>query len=329
MQLGYISLGHISIDGSKLKANASKHKAMSREYMKKEIKRLEKEIQEALETAQQEDEKDEIQLSLLPKWTDHDILDHQKRLQKIKEALKDLDERKPEKDSREPEKDQINFTDSESRIMPTKTQGIIQGYNPQLAVDADHQFIVGYKMSNHSNDKRQFQGVLASVQENTDQTPEKVSADNGYFTAENISTAEKAHVDAYISASKEGKKNRNPYDKSNFSYIPENDTYVCPAGHTMKLKKTVYANNPDKETKWSYRCEECLTCPFQKDCVKSKTGKRTVDRKESDLIREAMRTKVQSDEGKMMYAKRLNGRLALFLLVACLMYDRYNDDGIL
>jgi len=130
MDLGYISLGHISIDGSKLKANASKHKAMSRERMKQEIVRLEGEIREALEQAKQAEEQDESQGSLFPETVNPEVLDRQARLAKIQAALQALEERKPEAESKTPEKDQINFTDEESRIMDTKTQGVIQGYNP-------------------------------------------------------------------------------------------------------------------------------------------------------------------------------------------------------
>jgi len=159
-------------------------------------------------------------------------------------------------------------------------------------------------MSNTPSDQQQFQEVLSAVQENTGKTPEKVSADAGYFSADNIQAASDAQVDAYIAPTREGKAKGNAFDKSNFTYEPERDTYTCPAGHRMALKQTVNANNPDKETTWLYETEACLTCPFQQKCVKSKTGKRTVQRSESDPIREAMRTKVQSDEGKAIYRRR-------------------------
>lgn len=187
MNLGYISLGHVSIDGSKLKAHASKHKAMSRERMKQEIQRLENEIRQALQQAQQADEQEEGQLSLFPESVDTEVQDRQVRLTKIKEALKQLEERKPEAESKTPEKDQMNFTDPESRIMDTKTQGVIQGYNPQIGVDANHHMIVGIQMSNSTSDQKQFEGVLDSIQENTGHMPEKASADAGYFSADKYS----------------------------------------------------------------------------------------------------------------------------------------------
>jgi transposase len=304
MKLGYASLGHVSIDGSKVKAHASKHKAMSRERMKQEMERLETEIREALVKTQAEENQDEGQIILVPASTNKEIQDRQVRLKKIQEALLELEERKPEAESKTAAKDQINFTDSESRIMDTKTQGVIQGYNPQIAVDSDQGIIVGIEMSNSSSDQKQFEGVLTSIKESTGSMPEKLTADAGYFSADNMKAAEKAEVDAYIAASKEGKENGNSYDKNNFTYAPETDTYSCPAGKILTLKQTVHEKNEKKATEWIYETEACLTCPFQKDCVRAKSGKRTVKRTESDPVREAMRTKVQSDAGKEVYRQR-------------------------
>ncbi|UQZ81403.1 Transposase DDE domain protein [Paenibacillus konkukensis] len=301
IQLGYVSLGHVSIDGSKLKAHASKHKSMSRDRMNQEIERLEKEIREALEQAGQiDDQENEEPLSLLPE----SVTNRQSRLEKIREALRQLEARKPVEESKTPDKDQFNFTDPDSQIMDTKTQGVIQGYNPQIAVDADQGFIVGLQMNPSSSDQHQFQPVLGSIRNITGKVPEKVSADAGYFSADNIQAATKAETDAYIAATRENKQHGNPYDKTNFTYIPETDTYVCPAGQTLIHKYTYYEKDPQKATQWVYMSDACLTCPFQKDCVKSGSGKRRVKRNEGDPIREAMRTKVQSDAGKDIYRLR-------------------------
>lgn len=111
-------------------------------------------------------------------------------------------------------------------------------------------------------------------------------------------------MDAYIAAIKERKQAGNPYDKTNFVYQPESDTYICPAGKLMKLDHTQYADDPNRATRWVYAGQDCKTCPFQKDCVKAKSGQRKITRTESDPIRESMRTKVQSDNGKAVYKQR-------------------------
>lgn len=307
--LGYASLGHVSVDGSKIKANASKHKAMSRDRMKDEILRLEQEIAQRLAAIQSEDEQED---SLFRETSqiaqEYWIEDRKKRLSKIKDALAQLELRSPQAASKEPGKEQINFTDSDSRIMDTKTQGVIQAYNPQIAVDADYGLIVGIQMSHCTNDQQQFAGVLQSIQQTTGQVPEKVTADAGYFSTANIQVAQDQQVDAYIAATREAKQSQHLFDKANFTYQPESDTYLCPAGKIVSLKYNYKykdnANETDKPTSWVYECQECLGCPFQKECTKAKNGKRTVTRKEADPLLETMRTKVRSDEGKAIYRRR-------------------------
>lgn len=75
-------------------------------------------------------------------------------------------------------------------------------------------------------------------------------------------------------------------------------------GSTAAENHFPYSDNPDKQTKWVYEGLECHECPFQQDCAKGKSGKRTITRSESDPIREEMRTKIQGDEGKAIYRQR-------------------------
>lgn len=301
-ELGYVTLGHVSIDGSKIKAHASKHKAMSRDRMKQEIARLEQEMKEALAVV--EEDRPEDMMELFPRSADERMKDHTTRLEKIRQALHDLEERRPEAESRTPEKDQINFTDPESRIMDTRTQGVIQGYNPQIAVDGDHGIIVGLHMSENSSDQNQFADVLKSIEQHAGCMPKKITADAGYFSSSNIVEAQHHGIDAYIAAGKEGKQAKNPYDKTNFAYDAQSDRYRCPAGKEVVLKQTQQSKDPNGSTKWIYECSDCPVCPFQRDCAKGRSGKRTITRTEADPIREAMRTKVQSDEGKAIYSRR-------------------------
>ena len=107
---------------------------------------------------------DAAQFFLFSETVSGGIEDWASRLQKIKNALQELELGKPAEKSKTPEKDQINFTDPDSRIMDTKNQGLIQD-NLQIAVDSDYKMIVGIKTSNCFNDQRQFEGALESIQQ--------------------------------------------------------------------------------------------------------------------------------------------------------------------
>lgn len=306
VHMGLATLGHVSLDGSKFNADASKHKAMSRGRLKLEIPKLEKEIQALLNEAEQidreEDESDQDPHggNKLP----DELASKQQRLTKLKDALQELNERQPEEDAKnaeEADKQQINFTDRESRIMVTRHHGVQQAYNPQIAVDEKHGLIVGVTLTNSPIDIGQLIPTLKHVKRVTGRFPEKITADTGYFSADNIRFCIEKEIDAYIATSREGKKEGNPFDKTNFSYNPEKDLYVCPQGKELPLYTTTSRKG---KINWIYQGHDCLNCSCQAQCVKSKYGIRKVTRTVDDPILEAMRTKVQSEAGQKVYRKR-------------------------
>ena len=175
---GLVKLGHVALDGTKIKANASKHKAMSYERMSKREAELQAEVDGWLKAAEAADAAEDKAFGTdkrgdeMPGW----VADKQARLAKIREAKAALEaeakakaaaeqaarENKHDKPPRKPPpsaapepKAQRNFTDPESRILKTK-DGYIQGYNAQAAVDAQAQIIVAHTLSNNGSDQAQF-----------------------------------------------------------------------------------------------------------------------------------------------------------------------------
>lgn len=303
--MGLISLGHVSLDGSKINANASKHKAMSRGRLKQEISKTRKDINELLDMAdqidQEEDDDDKANENILPSG----LSSKKERLEKLEQALKDLNEQKPEekaKNQKEADKQQINFSDKESRIMLTRHHGVQQAYNGQIAVDEKYGFIVGAQLTNLPFDDQQLIPLLEHVEKINGKLPDKITADTGYFTTTNIKFCNEKTLDAYIAPTREGKSKNTSFDKTSFVYDSENDIYLCPEQKKLMPTKTRTRKAGRRER--IYHGVDCLNCPSQPKCVKSKSGIRQVQRSEDDLIWEAMRTKVQSDEGKDIYRKR-------------------------
>jgi len=192
-----VKLGHVSLDGTKMKANASKHKAMSYGRMQEKEKELERQVNELLRKAESVDAEEDkrygkgIRGDELPE----ELRFREKRLARIRQAKKALEERiaKEAEPSKQPKpKDQINFTDPESRIMKdSATKEFVQGYNAQAAVDASSQIIVAAGVTIQSNDKKQLEPMLAEMKENCNAVPKELSADAGYYSEDNV-----AHVQA-------------------------------------------------------------------------------------------------------------------------------------
>jgi transposase len=243
-EVGLVSLGTVAVDGTKVKASASKHKAMSYGRMKQDQERLEAEIKELTERAAQVDaEEDARHGSENPgEEIPEELRRREQRVDKIREAVKRLRERQAEEDRAqgrsepkereqalpaddqekqglptdgqekkpkrpfgEPEeKKQDNFTDPESRIMKTSS-GFEQCYNGQLAVDGDSRLIVAATVTQSAADSGQLLGMVEKTEEVTGRAPQEVLADAGYRSEENFRRLEEKQVKAYVSLGREGK----------------------------------------------------------------------------------------------------------------------------
>ena len=213
-QAGMVRLGHVALDGSKLKANASKHKAMSYGRMKEEAARLEAEIAALLGEAEQTDAAEDLQYGAEVRGDElpAELAFREGRLAKIKQAMKALeaqaetqpgDEAVAEEGGEQPpavpeEKAQRNFTDPESRIMRTADKAFIQGYNGQAAVDSGYQVIVAAQATNQAADGPQMPAMVEQIEENLEQKPQEMSLDAGYYSEANVRYLEAQQIDPYL-----------------------------------------------------------------------------------------------------------------------------------
>src|SRR4029077_13966144 len=189
LEVGGLKLGRVALDGSKVKANASKHKAMSYGRMEETEKRLRKEVQELLKEAEAGDEEEdkryggERQGEELPE----ELQRRETRIARIQEAKKALEERAREKaesenkdgqEAKHEAKAQYNFTDPESRNLKGP-DGSVQGYNTQVGVEPLFQLVVGQTVTQAANDKQQVVPLIEAIEEQSGQRPKEVLADSG------------------------------------------------------------------------------------------------------------------------------------------------------
>jgi transposase len=204
LECGAIKLGRVSLDGTKLKANASKHKAMSYVRMQEKQQQLKEEVKQLLDQATAADEQEDRQYgSKRGDELPEELQRRESRLAKIKQAKKVVEQRARDKAAEEgksaeeakrakPEdKDQYNFTDPESRIMKSG-DGFVQGYNAQAAVEPELLLIVGQSVTEAVNDKKQLKPMVELIEQQSGQRPEGILADNGYCSEENLKDLESA-----------------------------------------------------------------------------------------------------------------------------------------
>src|SRR5271170_1981848 len=202
LEVGAVKVGRVTLDGTKVKANASKHKAMSYGRMQEKQQQLKEEVKQLLEQAEAADkEEDRRHGNQRGDELPEELRRRETRLAKIKLAKKVVEQRAREKAAAEgksaaeakqakPEdKDQYNFTDPESRIMKG-ADGFVQGYNAQAAVEPEMLLIVGQSVTEAVNDKKQLEPMVEAIEQQSGQRPEAVLADNGYCSEENLACLE-------------------------------------------------------------------------------------------------------------------------------------------
>ena len=270
---GVLKVGKVSLDGTKIKANASKHKALSYAYANKLQEQLEAEVRTLMQKAEEADNEDANDGMDIPK----ELLRREDRLKVIKEAKAQIEQRAKEryekekalydekikkredkektsgkkpkgKVPKEPDNepkptDQINLTDDESRIMKTSGGGFEQCYNAQASVEHESRLITHNHVTQNTNDKQEIVQTLKWFKNYPELKPPSLLADAGYFSEHNIYQCENSGVIPYISF---GKDQHNQPLEQRFKAeepLPENPTVVEKMKHRLQTKegKQIYA----------------------------------------------------------------------------------------
>ena len=274
-QMEVLKLGNVSLDGSKIKANASKHKALSYEHACKLEEQIKAEVSELLKKAEAADHADIPDGMNIPEELER----REKRLSAIAAAKAEIEKRATERHAREQAayetkvaerakkerstgkkakgkepkppkpgpsaKDQVNLTDEESRIMPTSGGGFEQTYNAQAGVDTASKLIVSVHVTQNPNDKQELTPTL----ENLAALPEKLGkttdlvADSGYFSEANVTACEEDGITPYIAV---GRQSHNLPLMERFAkppVLPEDADSVARMKYRLKTPsgKAIYA----------------------------------------------------------------------------------------
>ena len=209
---GLVKLGHVSLDGTKVRANASKHKAMSYGRMREKHAQLSVEVSELLREAQEVDEEEDRRYGRDRRGDElpAELAFREGRMEKIREAMTALEAEalseaeQADAEGREhggvlDDSSQRNFTDAESRLMPAPGgREFVHAYNCQAVVDAAHQVIVAARATNQVTDKRQAAPMVGEAIINAGAVPGEVSADAGYYSKEAVEELYALGVDSYI-----------------------------------------------------------------------------------------------------------------------------------
>lgn len=335
---GLLGGTHFSLDGLKLTSNASKEWSGKHADLLKKKEALDRKVTEAIEEQRSEDQKDGDP-------DGHRRKEKVRKLQKDAERIEKFLEENAPKEGKSGDEVQSNITDNDSAKMST-SHGVVQGYNAHAMVDEEHQVILHGEVFGDGSDGTAVEDMLEGTEENLttigQEDPLKdqvVSADTGYFTKKNLQACEAAGVDAYIPDRKfrqrdvrfedagryrrpvtnAQKKTSAPKPKrwftpEDFTFDPERETLICPAGAAMYVKDPNFKTGAG-QTGICYQAPApaCKSCKLRAQCQRnpqSKEGRRVAiltgrEQKKKLSLTELMKQKIDTPEGRKMYSKRL------------------------
>ena len=318
--LGMVRLGHVSIDGTKVKANASNYRVIK----KKELGEIERFIEEELRRGAEEDEREDrlygsdktgyellgavgekgIVSKIKERFRKGDGGERMRLAETVEKAMGELEQG---------ERDVVSLTDPESRFMKNKRRFELS-YNAQVTVDSYGGIIIANDVVQDIDDSGQLVPQIEQAGENLceDLSGVEVSADNGYYSVGNLLYLRGRGMDGYIpdddlamEMKEKGKTRKEDiYPKRLFRYDMEGDLFICPEGNSLTFRFEYFDKSRGHVSR-IYRCDAgvCMRCPSMGRCTKSRRG-RIIKSPGHEALRMKMAEKMRSEEGKEKYRLR-------------------------
>jgi transposase len=362
VDLGVAKLAELCIDGSRVLANASRHKTLKADRVTRLLAELEQQISTAMHEQETNDQIDDLSddeqsADQLPE----SLRDMQARRQLLKEALAQLqlmDEQRRQ-DGIDPKKNpaQLPSNDHDSRILPNKEGGYAPNYTPMAVTETGSGFIVGADVLIGNIEQTVMMTMIDAVEADYQTKVETILADTAYSTGPNLQAAEdrglellspvvgeesqdnpakRADPSLPVAEDQVARLPVNPqtqgFDKQAFVYEAEHDRYRCPAGKILKRYTTENIKSAGGTVRRTrYLCHECVGCPLAARCqpnAKLSRG-RQVSRDEFEAVRDRHRQRMAREESKTRYKLRQHfGETPFAVLKAAFDLRRFLLRGI-
>lgn len=333
MGMGLVRLGEVALDGTRVKASASRHHTWTAAKVATALQDLDQLFDERMAEANAADDAEAGTASATQLPAELASLEQRRqKLQELQETLQAMDAARA-KEGKIPEKNpaQLPKADLEARVMPNKEGGHAPNYTPLVAVDVASGIIVDCEVTAAANEHPETLPTVDRIEENFGQQPAALLADTAHGTGENLAGLESRGVTAYTPQAWPSLQPGHPawredptqpvaealwaslprnrqkqLDKSCFFYEPPSDQYRCPLGRRLRYvgREQAWRNGQKVEVR-IYRCDACDGCPLGRVCraPKSLQG-RSLRRDAYEPQRERQATRMQTAEAQAIYARR-------------------------
>jgi transposase len=297
IKLGLIEGNVLFLDGTKIRANASRSRNYTKRYYREKLAEIDKRIEELLRECERIDEEEKEEGSLVTMRGE--LTDKGRLREEIKEILEEFQER-GEKNKDGVERT-VNQTDPESALMRS-IQGSHASYNVQAVVDDKNGLIVRVDAVSKSNDVDQLSEQIQQAEEVVEKHCEAACADSGYANIKEMETLDKREVKIIVPSQRQALHNtEKPFSKSQFIYDKKKDCYYCPEGHPL-----IYSTQKDNGEKIVYRIKAakiCRRCKNYGICTDAKQG-RKINRLANEELKEKLEKQFNEATSQRIYARR-------------------------
>ena len=286
----------VAIDGSKFKAQNAKGRNFTQSKLKRQMKELEKKVDEYLEEL---DEADEGEKDLPDKPNADQLREKIEAMKRRQAELRQLEEQ-----MKQSGQSQISLTDPDSRCMPVGGgEATVVGYNVQLSVDSKYKLIVDHEVTTDVTDLGLLSRMAGRAKRALGVDEMDVIADKGYYDGQEVKACLEEDITPYIpKANTSANRKRGLFTKEDFRYDPDQDGYGCPAGQTLTYRFTTVEQ--EREIRYYSNPAACRECGLKLQCTRNKRGRR-ITRWVDEHLLEAMQARVRAEPEKVGLRKQL------------------------
>lgn len=337
MSMGLIRLNQVALDGTRVRANSSRHTTASAKTLRERIEALDTQIEEMFAQAEQTDRREQdlfgesVSANALPPEL-ADLKRRQAALSKALEAAQAVDARRQGRKDAPKKAAKVPVADPESAILPNKEGGHAPNHTPVASVDGHDGFIVDCDVI--GSDASEADTVIPTVErigENLGAVPRQLLADTAFATGQNLADLKECGVEAIMPVDKARLDEQNPalradptqpvaeadwsklprnpqskkLDKAAFLYDAGLNGYHCPMGRRMEWAGVTRDRKACGDSVYQlYRCPDCSDCPLASECLGKNARSRTVARDQHESHREALAARMKTEAGREIYAQR-------------------------
>ena len=334
MRMGMVRLNQVALDGTKVKANSSRHATATAETLAERLAALDAEVEKMLSACEEADrqEDDLFGQRVSPNHLPRELSDLKRRQEKLREALSSARDKEAASSSAAgSKKPKVPVADPASSIQPNKEGGYAPNYTPMAMGDGEKGLLVGEDVLAGQDEGEALVPMVDQVAQDLGDRPQEVLADGAYGSGQNLAALDERGMEGLIAleqrmdrpdnparradpaqpvaAEQWDKLPRNPktkkLDRSAFVYDGQADGYWCPMGHRLGFVGLREKRRVKQRVGYRlYRCGQCVGCPLRPECVQGKTKYRTVSRDEYEPLREAMDARMKTPEGRKRSSRR-------------------------